>query len=115
MFSEWYLNLAHPQKCSSWAQGKGISQISREPNKPEGNPEGKPGGPRDLKTAGGRPLALLPLPGPPSVPSGSSLGSLELFKRYGGPLVGLSRTLRGYLILRPAEGLIRAAYAYTKY
>ena len=35
-------------------------------------PKGRPKGPRDLKTAGGIPLALLPLPGPPGLPSGFS-------------------------------------------
>ena len=33
---------------------------------------------REVKALGGSPLALLPLPGPPGLPSGSSLASLEL-------------------------------------
>ena len=41
-------------------------------------PEGRPGGPGDLKSPGGTPLALLLLPGRPSLLSGSSLASLEL-------------------------------------
>ena len=31
--------------------------------------EGRPGGPEDLKTAGGVSLALSPLPGPPGLPA----------------------------------------------
>ena len=36
-------------------------------------PEGRPGGPGDLQTAKEVLLALLSLPGPPSLPSGSGL------------------------------------------
>ena len=45
-----------------------------------GDPRGGPGEPGNLKTARGSPLqvALSLVPGPPSLPSGSSLGSLEL-------------------------------------
>ena len=35
-------------------------------------PEGRPGGPGDLEKARGAPLALVPLPGPPGLPPGSS-------------------------------------------
>ena len=41
-------------------------------------PEGRPGGPERDENIRGVPLAPLPLPGPPGIPSGSSLGSLEL-------------------------------------
>ena len=39
-------------------------------------PEGRPGGPGDVKTAREDLLALLPLHGPLGLPSGSSFGSL---------------------------------------
>ena len=47
---------------------------------PKEEPEGRPGGPADLKIVRGEgsPLALLFHPGFPGLPCGSSLGSLEL-------------------------------------
>ena len=44
----------------------------------KGEPEARPGGPGNLKTAGGSPLALLPLPSIAGNLCGSSLESLEL-------------------------------------
>ena len=55
-----------------------IESTSQEGIPEREEPEGRPVGPGDLKTAMGVPLALLPLPGHPGLPSGSSLGSLEL-------------------------------------
>ena len=42
--------------------------------KPREQPEGRLGGPGDLKQLGWAPLALLPLRGPPGIPSGSFPG-----------------------------------------
>ena len=65
-----------------------VSWIVREPRE---EPEGRPGGPGELKTArGGSPLALLSLPGPPGLPSGSSLGSLTI---HDGPYEPLEHLL----------------------
>ena len=61
-----------------------LSEI-REPRQ---EPKGKPGGPEELKTIrGAHILAVLRSPGLPGLPSGSSLGSLEL------PQTGLSKAL----------------------
>ena len=65
----------------------------------------RPEGPGDLNTATGvPPLALLPLPGPPGLPSGSSLGSLELPQTS---LKSLGKRKGGIRSYKAPQGLVR--------
>ena len=62
---------------------KGSLKISPSSGETMEEPEGRPGGPgRGKQIRAARPLVVLRCPGPPGIPSRSSLGSLELSGRY---------------------------------